>query len=367
MEVLIVGAGVSSLLLAQSLLRHRACESIRIVGPRLPLAPHRLSYWSAAPTPFDAFADACWTSISVFADGRGLRLPLSELRYRTFRGQAWADAVRTELSASGNVEFVEQTVTGVERRLVRPSVRCGRTHLFADWVFTSVPDAERPVAWQRFLGWEILLEDRELDLESPTLLDFRTPAAGDLRFIYALPLASRRLFVEHVSYQPADHEAGLRAYLEDVVGTKQWSISDREGGATPLFPAPALRGDDRIVPIGVRAGMAKSSTGYALIRMWRDAERIAQSLALSGGRGLAPGPRAGSLYRIADRFFLSLLREDPAAIERLLAALFAGASGDAVLSFLGEHASVRQRWQVAKAMPQWLRWATTTGRVSAQA
>jgi lycopene beta-cyclase len=227
--------------------------------------------------------------------------------------------------------------------------------LEADWVFDSRRTAPSPDVHQRFVGWEIELDRPLVDTTSPTLLDFRTPSEGDFRFTYALPLAPTRLFAEHVSYTRCDHDAALASYLRCVLEIDGWRIVDREAGATPLFGVPPERIAGRVVQIGVHAGLAKVCTGYAVMRMWRDALQLARTLFEHGEPSVRRHQR--SLDRLADRFFLELLREEPERIPELLEALFARAPGDAVLAFLDEQAPLGERLTVARAMPQWLRWS----------
>jgi hypothetical protein len=95
------------------------------------------------------------------------------------------------------------------------------------------------------------------------------------------------------------------------------------------------------------------------MRMWRDAVQLAGTLYADGPPSARRRQR--SLDRLADRFFLSLLREDPERIAELLGALFSRAPGDAVLAFLDEQAPLQERLVVARAMPRWLRWAMGSG------
>jgi hypothetical protein len=89
------------------------------------------------------------------------------------------------------------------------------------------------------------------------------------------------------------------------------------------------------------------------MRMWRDAVRLALTV---GQRAPDLHRRRRTLDRVADRFFLELLRDDPGRIPPLLSALFARAPGDSVLAFLDEQARFGETLAVARAMPGWLRW-----------
>ena len=358
--VVIVGTGVSALLLAQALVE-RPVASVVLVGPAGPLRPHILSYWSDGPTPFDARASWGWTEVRVGGPGVPPRaVPLTRFAYRTFRAQPWADAVRETLLRDPRVTFKEARVTTVEATEDRGCVTCDDgSRLEADWVFDSRRAPERPDAHQRFVGWELELDRPLVEQLGPTLLDFRTPSEGDFRFTYTLPLEPKRLFVEHVSYSRCDHDAAIASYLRQVLEIEGWHVVDREVGATPLFGVPPERVVGRVVRIGVHAGLAKVCTGYAVMRMWRDAVQLARTLFEDGAPSVRGRQR--SLDRLADRFFLELLREEPEMIPELLGALFSRAPGDAVLAFLDEQAPLSERLAVARAMPRWLRWAMGSG------
>ncbi len=355
MDIAIVGTGISSMLLAQALIRRGCFDTLRIIGPRRPARAHRLSYWSDAPTPFDAHADASWSALRVTAaSGQHVSVPLSRLSYRSFRAGTWLSHAMAEVLAAPCVEWVKATVDRVTDEGDAAIVRLGDRSLRADWVFSSVRISGTPSCWQRFSGWELEIEDPELDTTTATLLDFRTPAAGDFRFLYKLPLGPRRLFIEHVSYQPCDHAAYLRAYLRDVLQLTRFHVVDREAGATPLFRDRPVRQTGRVVNIGVAGGLAKTTTGYAVTRMWRDAEQIADAMLRLGHPAIQRRPPF--LYRLADHFFLDLLARVPERIPQFMGTLFSRVAGDAVLSFLDDRARLRQKLAVAFSMPGWLRW-----------
>jgi lycopene beta-cyclase len=361
LSVAIVGTGVSALLLARALLE-QPVSSVVLVGPAGPLRPHLLSYWSDGPTPFDACASWSWDQVRLGASRAApLDVPLKRFRYRTFRAQPWADATRAILLRDPRVTFRDAKATVVATNGDRGCVTCDDgLRIEADWVFDSRRIAVEPDVHQRFVGWELELDAPWGEQPGPTLLDFRTPSDGDFRFAYVLPLEPTRLFVEHVSYARCDHDAALESYLRRVLEIERWRVVDREAGATPLFATAPQRVDGRVVRIGVHAaGLAKVCTGYAVMRMWRDAVQLAGTLFANGAPSVRRRQR--SLDRLADRFFLELLHEEPERIPELLVALFARAPGDAVLAFLDEQAPLSERLTVARAMPRWLRWAMGSG------
>jgi lycopene beta-cyclase len=355
LDIVLIGTGVSAMLLAESLVQRGCVRRMRIIGPSGPLSPRRLSYWSDVPTPFDASTEASWSELRVFdAGGEVIATTLERYRYRTFRGQQWVAEARARLARLPSVEWIDARVDRVTTTDTKATAHVGERRFEADWVFSSGRlSGFEPSCWQRFEGWEITT-DYFFESDAATLLDFRTAADGDLRFLYALPLGPKRLFVEHISYRPSDHGEMLRAYLNDVIGVRSWTVVERERSATPSFRDVPPRQEGRIVHIGAAAGLAKTVTGYAVTRMWRDAESIARGLQERGHPTTTP--TAAWLYRVADHFFVDQVKNEPSRLIELVPALFRGAEGDAVLGFLDDDATRREQLKVALTTPRWLRW-----------
>ncbi|TPV95971.1 MAG: hypothetical protein B7733_07185 [Myxococcales bacterium FL481] len=353
LDIIITGAGLSALLLAQSLLAVRDDIQLQLVGPSSTGRSHVLSYWSSEQTPFDLDVIASWSTVSIVdRHGHELRAPLKRNRYHTLRVEAWIDRMTQALGP--RVEQITGTVEAIapDDRSVR--LRVGEHELKADWVFASHRVSSPPDCWQRFLGWEVTVPEPVCDLDVARIMDFRTAAEGDFRFVYLLPLTETRILVEHVSYEPCDHAAHLEAYLRDVLALSTWEVVRQESGATPIFRDPPPRTQNRVIPIGVGGGLAKPATGYAITRMWRDAEQIAASLRDHDEPIAAPA--RGMLYRLSDHYFVDLLGTDPSQICDLLTALFRHVPGDALLDFLDEQASLGDRLAVARWVPGWLKW-----------
>jgi lycopene beta-cyclase len=171
--------------------------------------------------------------------------------------------------------------------------------------------------------------------------------------MYVLPLSRTRLFVEHVNHSPGGHVPRITAYLKDVLGLRRWERTNVERGGTPLYQGRQRRRRGRLVRIGVGGGLAKTTTGYALTRMWRDAEEIAGDLA--AGRVPASQTRPSPLCRLGDRVFLGLVDKDPEQLRDFVLRLCASASGDAVLGFLDDRPTLSDQLEIARAAPGSLR------------
>ena len=361
MDIIIIGTGASAMLLAQSLIQRKCFRSLRIIGPARGVHTIRFSYWSGSEsTPFDRFTDASWSNLIAFgATGSQIDIPLSRFEYRSLDAQAWISELHRDVRAARGVDWIETMAEEIAPSSDGVTVYTPLGQFEADWVFSSGgTPAASPTCWQRFEGWNVNVVE-PMDQESATLMDFRTPAEGDFRFIYALPLGPHQLFIEHVSYQPCDHAAHIRTHLDTVLAPNGWECLETERGATPAFRTPPPRRDGRHVRIGVAGGLAKTATGYALLRMWRDAEGIAEGLSSREQPRLTKP--IGGLHKVADHFFLHLLQHAPHRLPGLMESLFAGTSGDSVLAFLDDRATIREQIDVALSTPGWFQWLVGAG------
>lgn len=374
MRVIIVGSGVAGLLLCEALLRGDRVKNITLIAPSEQRHPRFLSYWTSEPTPFDSEVLARFKALEIVTD-QGLAIPvqLAKLEYRTLGADTWFEARMRELLQSERVQQVDAVVQRVTGGLSRVQVTTTAGEYEADWAFVSGDVGAKPDYFQHFCGWEVELTDAIAmsssgavpsssaglypsaeSWRSAKLMDFRTPQGDGFRFCYVLPLGERRLFVEHVSHDACEHETHLERYLTQTLGLRQYRLVAQEHGKTPLYRHKPQRVYGRAIGIGVGAGLAKFCTGYAITRMWRDAEQIARGLELHGEpRLVSPMP---SLSTLADKFFADALETQPQILTRILPELFRHAPGDAVLQFLDDRASLKEQARVARAMPEWVRW-----------
>lgn len=139
------------------------------------------------------------------------------------------------------------------------------------------------VGWQKFVGREIQL-DVPHGVERPVVMDATVRQTDGYRFVYVMPFAEDRVFVEDTYYSdsPTLNHRAVTHRLEQYVADKGWAGETlrEEQGVLPV----AIGGDfegywrstgPRIAKAGMRAGLFHPTTGYSL----PDAVRLATMLA----------------------------------------------------------------------------------------
>ncbi|HEY0707034.1 MAG TPA: lycopene cyclase family protein [Polyangia bacterium] len=353
------GGGIAALTMARAIvdspkLGHR----ILIVDHQADSADDRtLSYFNAAPLAIDALARRSFDRLTFVAPGVHLDLPLTQYRYRSLRGLAYREDCRRRLAECGTVTVLTGHVDQIVDDPAGAALLVeGRRHR-ARWVFDSRWQAARPALdradalVQRFVGWEIELDQPALDPTAARLFDFA--GDGPPRFHYVLPFSERVALFELVTFGAPAHESELAVYIAKMLPGVGYRVLRREGGASLLTTARFVRQlGRRHIAIGVAGGLLRASTGYALTRILKDTGALVRALEAN----LPPlaHVRRSPVIRAFDGVFLRLAATRGELLPRVFAALFRNNPVERVLRFLDERARFRDYVGLVFGMPKLL-------------
>lgn len=166
---------------------------------------------------------------------------------------------------------------------------------------TGVIDARGPgdlgaldCGWQKFVGREIVVPGGH-GLERPVVMDATVPQIDGYRFVYCLPFAADRVFVEDTYYSdsPALNQRAVSRRIDSYAAARGWHAGGEmavdapdngapheERGVLPVamggdFDAYWRSGGRNVAKAGMRAGLFHPTTGYSLPDAVRTAALIA--------------------------------------------------------------------------------------------
>lgn len=345
-------------------------------------------FWAQQPTLFDEIAYRVWQRLRFTSDDFTREYNLAPYHYQMIRGIDFYEFTREKLAKCGNVTFVRGSIDRVEDVGDRAQVIVEGQAFSGSWVFDStlppslrgsVPtdtllarvfaggNREDAVAEhqpdhyhhlkQHFRGWEIETDRPFFNPQLPTLFDFRTPQAGHMRFVYTLPFAENRALIEYTLFsanllQAEEYDAGLKAYIEDVLRIKQYDIKHVEAGVIPMtdHPFPRRLGQ-RVMSIGTKGGRVKPSTGYAFLRIQRDAAAIVRSL-LHHDQPFDLPMRRGR-FGLHDSILLNIMTHYPDDLKPIFTIMFKHNPIQRVFRFLDETASFPEEVRFIASLPPW--------------
>lgn len=147
------------------------------------------------------------------------------------------------------------------------------------------------LGWQKFVGQEFALDDAH-GVTRPIVKDATVEQIDGYRFVYSLPFAATRIFVEDTYYSdtPTLDRAAVRTRIADYAAAKGWGVERivrEEAGVLPValggnFEEYWRSGGNRVAKAGMRAGLFHPTTGYSLPDAVRTAALVAGAGDFSG-------------------------------------------------------------------------------------
>lgn len=370
----ILGAGCSGLSLAVQLVRAGLGERrLTVVDRRTEFTRDRTwCFWNACPHPFEAAVSHSWPKWEVRTDRLAVTRSSGGLVYQHLPGDRFYQHALEELRDHPSVDLrLGVEVRGVEEEEDLAVIATGAEPVQARMVFDSRPPDDASASLdpgrgsggdvhllQHFRGYFVRSAEASFDPGLATLMDFGIDQTRGIHFIYVLPFAPDSALVETTYFTPETfgedvYEADLRGYLDDRLGTGKWEVVDSERGVIPMSTrAYDARPGRRWCRIGVAAGLARPSTGYAFLAIQRFAERLAGRLAAARAPEQVTLPEvrpARTLF--LDRVYLSYLARFPDRAPEIMLRLFEATPADVLVRFLSETGTVADDLRVMRAMP----------------
>ncbi|MDP5279972.1 lycopene beta-cyclase CrtY [Sphingomonas sp. DG1-23] len=286
-DLAIVGGGLAGGLIARAVHQRHPAAEIRLIEGGTHLGGNHLwSFFASDVAPVDRWLISPlishgWTRYDVaFPDhARTLKSPYYSVESRQFeratRDALPARAVMLERKAI-EVSATQVLLADGDRVEAKGVIDCRGTGDLATL----------ELGWQKFLGRELALSAPH-DLERPMVMDATVAQKDGYRFVYCLPFAPDRIFIEDTYYSddPAVDAGTLGNRIDAYAAARGWpvaSIAREESGVLPVaiggdFQAYWHSGGPGVAKAGMRAGLFHPLTSYSLPDAVRTASHVAQA------------------------------------------------------------------------------------------
>ena len=362
-DLVILGGGCAGLSLSMALAAQGGrCPRTLVIESRTEYTNDRTwCYWSDRSVAVPYPTQHCWQSMQVAHAGQNVSLDCGSTPYRMVAAQDFYAAAQALIDRQPNMALsLGTSVVGEPSRSggvwnIRTSSGNVMARSVVDTRPPQLPRRDGATLWQSFSGQEIECSEAVFDPASLDLMNFLPPDARDIAFVYVLPVTPTRALVEVTVFgatplAPRELSVRLTASIAQRVGAASFTLLRSEHGILPmgLTETPSSE-HPSCVKVGVMAGGARPSTGFAFQRIQRWAGECAHTL-MSRGHPVGHPPDPLPL-RVMDQIFLDVLRANPSRGGAIFFSLFSRADPARVIRFLSGTAGVVDSLAVVAAMP----------------
>ena len=362
-DLVVLGGGCAGLSLSMALAAQGGrCPQTLVIESRAGYTNDRTwCYWKDVSAPEVYPTQHRWQTMRVANGGQNVSLDCGTTPYQMLAAQDFYAAAQAAVDQQPNMALrLGTSVIGEPSRSgglwnMRTSSGNVTARSVVDTRPSRLPQLDGATLWQSFYRHEIECSTSVFDPLSLDLMNFLAPDSRDVAFVYVLPVTPTRALIELTVFgatplSPLELRARLDIAVARRVGAAPFAILRSEHGILPmgLNEAP-LSADKSFVKVGVMAGGARPSTGYAFQRIQRWAGECADALLNTGqpvGHPFDPLP-----LRVMDQIFLDVLRAEPNRGGAIFYSLFSGADPARVIRFLSGTAGFGDSLAVGAAMP----------------
>ena len=326
-------------------------------------------FWETKPDLFEPIVHHRWEKLDFYSNHYSSELSIKPYIYKMIRGIDFYNYVKTNASASSNIEWRKAPVKKLvdttfefigSNDLAGIELIDGET-IYADYVFNSILFEPIKVAaheyhfLQHFKGWEIKTATDCFDSSKAVFMDFRVSQEHGTTFMYVLPTSANTALIEYTLFteellEEDDYNVALKKYIGETLQIKDYEILHEEKGVIPMTTKKFPYAKGRNIFIGIAGGQAKASSGYAFKFIQKRTAALID--AIKNGKDLSFGKSLkdskGHLY---DAVLLNVLHNRKMPGDEIFAAIFKGNKASNVLAFLDNESSLLTDLKIMRSVP----------------
>lgn len=359
-DVVIIGGGCAGLSLARELCRTPKQPRTLVLESRERYVNDRTwCFWDNTNHHLDHLVSKAWTSWDISTvSGVTVTHSANDLSYQMIRSIDFYNDALEVIEREPNVNIKIQTpVLGIHRDSGRLEISLPDGVVYAKRVVDTRPPMRRELQtatlFQCFMGQEVETERPVFNPQKAGLMtDMRNDDLG-FRFVYVLPLSSKRALIETTRFcatlcSRAQLARDLEEDISTLLGGQSRRIAHAEFGALPMG-MPAKEATGRYVyRAGISGGALRQATGYGFQNIQQWAKSFSFFLC---GDGTEPRASAGKVESFMDEIFLKTLKRHPDRAAEFFHSVAAALDGDEFSEFMSGHSRVGVWRRVVQSLP----------------
>ncbi|MBL4604484.1 MAG: lycopene cyclase [Flavobacteriaceae bacterium] len=362
-DYIITGSGASGLMLAFRMANDVFFDnkSILIIDKEKKNSNDRTwCYWEKNTGEWDDVVSKSWEKILFKSASYKAEKLIDPYTYKMIRSSDFYKKVWSVLEAKKNFTFVNDTVINISHKQGSASVLTLKTEYHAKQLMNSVAldknynqQLKYPSLHQHFVGWFIETKEDSFESDVATFMDFTVNQKGNTRFMYVLPLSSKKALVEYTLFserllKSEEYEDEIMLYLKNKSITN-YTILEKEQGSIPMTAYKFWKHNSRnVINIGTVGGWSKASTGYTFMNTTKKTKELVEFI--KTGESFI-GFRKKSRFWTYDLLLLDVLSKHNELGAKIFSSLFKKNSIHVIFRFLDEETRFSEDLKIMFSLP----------------
>ena len=357
-DIGIIGAGLSGLTLANSLLSKKINNFILFEKDRAFKNDKTYSFWSG-PGLFDIKKKLNirikkeWSQIEVKVKGKSYIIDLGDYRYACYESKLVLQELYKRVVTKGIKVERGSLIKHIKKINDNWEINLDRKKILLKNVADSRPnnkfEDKYPSLKQVFIGSEIISNEKIFNENTATLMDF-FESKKNVIFTYVLPFSKTRALVEttffshEINFKEVDalHKKTLKNFnIKEILRT--------EKAVLPMSPYFEERADNQYFKIGNFGGASRPASGYAFTRIALWANQIDIKNQFTNN---LINHKKNYLTNWLDKIFLSVLRSNPKEAPKIFQIFFTKVPIASVIRFLSDQARLIDYLAIVLKLPK---------------
>jgi lycopene beta-cyclase len=320
------------------------------------------SFWYEKLDDYEEIISKKWNKSNYYSrKGKLIQLDMGSYKYGTIQGIDFYNFISKKLGSFKNIEYVTEAIQACRTSGI---VETESNNYSAAYVFKSYFKREELqfpkhtiIVWQHFKGWVIKTPEATFNDSSFTFMDYQFSEKGKLSFFYVLPFSNDYALVEFTEfsndfYSQEEYDSLVKAYIEDHLKIKEYSIEETEFNAIPMTDyRMANPVQDKLVHIGTIAGFVKPSSGYSFTRTIQKNKIIAERI--MNNKGISKGDYyTNPIYHLFDTALLDRFDTSPENGKQFYDVFFSRMKAFRIFDFLDEKITLKDFLRIMAIIPK---------------
>ena len=364
-DYIITGTGASGLMLAYRIAKDPFFDhkSILIIDKEKKSTNDRTwCYWEDGEGEWDDILHKSWDNFLFKSNSYKKEIPLDTYSYKMIRSADFYNKLWDFIDTKDNITFVKDTVINISHKTHGASVLTLKTEYHTLKLINSVAfdknykqQSKFPLLQQHFVGWFIETKEDRFNDTVATFMDFTVNQKGNTRFMYVLPMSSRKALFEFTLFSPnllstEEYEREIKKYLQQQAIT-DYKIVEKEKGIIPMTSYRFWRqNSNNVLYIGTVGGWTKASTGFTFRNTTKKTKEVVDFLKKDKSFRSFRKPTRFWYY---DLLLIDLLVRNNHLGSSIFSKLFKRNSIKNVFKFLDEESSFLQDVRIMFSMPSY--------------